>query len=171
MDGVSLYATEIFGALHYHKICATVSGEMVVVGWEAMGRWADTGYHPGGILLLSRLVVMGGGAVFEIAEFIRWSLGDVNVGDYGNNALVLVANAAGAAVGVWFVFGQEPRAQGRGGRPIPGAAYGTHCSLIWVTMPPSMVIQTPKKNPPRSATRPPHSEKVVSTSSRGSPPG
>jgi hypothetical protein len=43
---------------------------------------------------------MGGGAVVEIAELIGSTLSDVSVGDYANNALDLVANAVGAAVGV-----------------------------------------------------------------------
>lgn len=46
---------------------------------------------------------MGGGAVVEIAEFIGASIGDVNVGDYANNALDLVANGLGALLGVSLV--------------------------------------------------------------------
>jgi hypothetical protein len=45
---------------------------------------------------------MGGRAVVEIAELVGLSTGGgmVNFGDYGNNALDLVSNGIGAAVGV-----------------------------------------------------------------------
>jgi hypothetical protein len=54
------------------------------------------------MVLTTFLVTMGGGAVVEIAEFVGSVVGGgrVNVGDYGNNALDLVANATGAALGV-----------------------------------------------------------------------
>ena len=58
-------------------------------------------------MLLTWLVVMGGGAVVEIAELIGSTLSGVNVGDYANNALDLVANGTGAIVGVAVVSGLE----------------------------------------------------------------
>jgi hypothetical protein len=52
---------------------------------------------------------MGGGAVVEIAELIGSPLSDTNVGDYANNALDLVANGTGAAVGIAVVWRLERR--------------------------------------------------------------
>jgi hypothetical protein len=59
--------------------------------------------------LLTWLVVMGGGAVVEIAELIGSTIGGVNVGDYANNALDLAANAVGAAAGVAVVWRMDSR--------------------------------------------------------------
>jgi hypothetical protein len=80
---------------------------MVVIAWEALKRWSGGIHHLGGQLLLTWLVVMGGGAVVEIAELIGSSMSDVSVGDYANNALDLVANATGAAVGIVLVWWME----------------------------------------------------------------
>jgi len=55
---------------------------------------------------------MGGGAAVEIAELIGSTLSDVSVGDYGNNALDLVANAVGATVGISLVWWYEHRQEG-----------------------------------------------------------
>ena len=87
---------------------------MTILAWEAMKRWSGGVHHLGGQLLLTWLVVMGGGAVVEIAELIGSTMSGVFVGDYANNALDLVANGVGAAVGIvliwWFqARGQEPR--------------------------------------------------------------
>lgn len=113
VDGIPLYAAEVIGPLRYDKIFHTVAAAgMVPIAWEAAKRWGGEGYHPGGMLLLTWLVVMGGGAVVEIAELIGSTLSDVSVGDYGNNALDLVANATGAAVGVGVVWWRETRASG-----------------------------------------------------------
>jgi hypothetical protein len=95
------------GPIHYDKVFhALAAAAMVVIAWEAMKRWSGGIHHLGGQLLLTWLVVMGGGAVVEIAELIGSTLSDVSVGDYGNNALDLVANAVGETVGVavawWF---------------------------------------------------------------------
>ena len=105
VDGVPLYTAEVLGPIRYDKIFhAVAAGAMVVIAWEAMKRWSDGIHHLGGQLLLTWLVVMGGGAVVEIAELIGSAIGDVSVGDYGNNALDLVANAVGAAVGIAIVW-------------------------------------------------------------------
>jgi hypothetical protein len=82
---------------------------MVVIAWEAVKRWSDGIHHLGGQLLLTWLVVMGGGAVVEIAELIGSTMTGTNVGDYANNALDLVANATGAAVGIAGVWWFERR--------------------------------------------------------------
>lgn len=108
VDGVPLYTAEFIGALRYDKFFhAVAAGAMVFIAWEAMKRWAGRGYAFGPMLLvMTFLVVMGGGAVVEIAEFIGSSVSDVSVGDYANNALDLVANAVGAIVvigAVWWV--------------------------------------------------------------------
>lgn len=112
VDGVPLYTAEFIGAMRYDKFFhAVASGGMVIIAWEAMKRWAGEGFEFGPMLLvMTFLVVMGGGAVVEIAELIGSTLSDVSVGDYANNALDLVANAIGAAsvIGViWLV--ERPR--------------------------------------------------------------
>lgn len=107
VEGDALYKAEVLGPIRYDKVFhAVAAAAMVVIAWEAMKRWSDGVHHLGGQLLLTWLVVMGGGAVVEIAELIGSSLSDVSVGDYGNNALDLVANAVGATVGIalaWWV--------------------------------------------------------------------
>lgn len=108
VDGQPLYMAEVLGPIRYDKVFhAVASGAMVIIAWEAMKRWSGGVHHLGGQLLLTFLVVMGGGAVVEIAELIGASIGDVNVGDYANNALDLVANGVGAAVGVGIVWWME----------------------------------------------------------------
>jgi hypothetical protein len=107
VDGDALYMSQVLGPLRYDKVFhAVAGGAMVVIAWEAMKRWSGGIHHLGGQLLLTWLVVMGGGAVVEIAELIGSGLSDVSVGDYANNALDLVANGVGATVGVavawWF---------------------------------------------------------------------
>lgn len=104
VEGSALYMAEVFGPVRYDKVFhALAGGAMVLVAWEAMRRWSGGVRHLGGQLLLSWLVVMGGGAVVEIAELIGSTLSGVNVGDYANNALDLVANGTGAIVGVAVV--------------------------------------------------------------------
>lgn len=108
VDGQPLYMAEVLGPHLYDKVFhAVASGAMVVIAWEAMKRWSGGVHFLGGQLLLTWLVVMGGGAVVEIAELIGASLSDVNVGDYANNALDIVANGIGAAVGVVIVWWME----------------------------------------------------------------
>lgn len=110
VDGQALYMAEVFGPLRYDKVFhAFAAGAMVILAWEAMKRWSGGIRHFGGQLLLTWLVVMGGGAVVEIAELIGSTLTDTDVGDYANNALDLVANATGAAVGIAVVWWVERR--------------------------------------------------------------
>jgi hypothetical protein len=110
VDGQALYMAEILGPLRYDKVFhALAGGAMVVIAWEAVKRWSDGIHHLGGQLLLTWLVVMGGGAVVEIAELIGSTMTGTNVGDYANNALDLVANATGAAVGIAGVWWFERR--------------------------------------------------------------
>ena len=112
VDGQPLYTVEVIGPLRYDKVFhAVAAAAMVVIAWEAMKRWSGGVHHLGGQLLLTWLVVMGGGAVVEVAELIGSTMGDVSVGDYANNALDLVANAVGATVGVaiaWWFEGRAP---------------------------------------------------------------
>ena len=98
VSGQPLYMADVVGPIGYDKVFhfAAAAG-MTVLAWEAMKRWVGVGYHRGGILLFTWLVVNGGGAVVEIAELIGSLLSDVSVGDYLNNAVDLVANALGAA--------------------------------------------------------------------------
>lgn len=108
VDGSPLYMAEVLGPIRYDKVFhAMAAAAMVFIAWEAMKRWSDGVHHLGGQLLLLWLVVMGGGAVVEIAELIGSTLSGVSVGDYGNNALDLVANATGASVGVGVVWWME----------------------------------------------------------------
>jgi hypothetical protein len=110
VEGNALYMAEVIGPLRYDKIFhALAGGAMVIIAWEAMKRWSGGIEHFGGQLLLTWLVVMGGGAVVEIAELIGSTMSGVSVGDYANNALDLVANATGATVGVALVLWFEKR--------------------------------------------------------------
>ncbi|MEX0864646.1 MAG: hypothetical protein WD269_07205 [Acidimicrobiia bacterium] len=114
VDGQPLYIAAVIGPLPYDKLFhAVAAAGMTIIAWEAMRRWAGVGHHQGGLLLLTWLVVMGGGAAVEIAEFIGSSMSDVSVGDYGNNALDLVANATGAALALPIVVWLDRR------RPAP----------------------------------------------------
>jgi hypothetical protein len=109
VGGEPLYIAEVIGPIRYDKIFhAAAAGAMVIIAWEAMKRWAGTGYAFGPMLfVMTFLVVMGGGAVVEIAELIGSSVSDVSVGDYWNNAYDLVANAFGAAVVIGVVWWVE----------------------------------------------------------------
>jgi hypothetical protein len=111
IDGQPLYMTAVIGPIHYDKVFhAIAAGAMTVLAWEAMKKWSGVGGHQGGLILFTWLVVMGGGAVVEIAEFIGSSMSDVSVGDYTNNALDLVANATGAAIALPLVVWLDRRA-------------------------------------------------------------
>lgn len=111
IDGQPLYTTPVLGPVMYDKVFhAVAAAAMTVLAWEAMKRWSGVGGHRGGLILFTWLVVMGGGAVVEIAEFIGSSLSDVSVGDYTNNALDLVANATGAAIALPIVVWLDERA-------------------------------------------------------------
>lgn len=108
VGGVPLYTADLIGDLRYDKIYhALAATAFTIVAWEAMKKWAGVGYHHGGMLLMTWLVVMGGGAVVEIGELIGSHMSDVSVGDYWNNAYDLVANGIGAAVGIWLVWWYE----------------------------------------------------------------
>jgi hypothetical protein len=114
VDGDALYMAQVLGPIRYDKVFHALAGAaMVVVAWEAMKRWSDGVHHLGGQMLLTWLVVMGGGAVVEIAELIGSTLSGVNVGDYANNALDLVANGVGAVVGVAVIWWLEARRPAR----------------------------------------------------------
>ena len=114
VDGDALYMAQVLGPVRYDKIFHALAGAaMVVDAWEAMKRWSDGVHHLGGQILLTWLVVMGGGAVVEIAELIGSTLSGVNVGDYANNALDLVANGVGAIVGVAVIWWLEARRPAR----------------------------------------------------------
>jgi hypothetical protein len=122
VDGQPLYMAELIGPLRYDKVFHFLAaGAMVLIAWEAMKRWSGGIHHFGGQLLLTWLVVMGGGAVVEIAELIGSTMSGVSVGDYANNALDLVANAAGAAVGIGIVWWLEPERDTRA-RPATSRA-------------------------------------------------
>ena len=104
VDGEPLYMVDVLGSVRYDKLYhAAAAAVLFPLAWAAMRRFAGDGVHRRGLLLFSFLVVMGGGAVVEIGELIGASLSDVSVGDYGNNALDLVANAVGAIVGLLYV--------------------------------------------------------------------
>jgi hypothetical protein len=114
VNGQPLYVAPFLGPLPYDKFFhAASSFVMFFVAWAAVKKFAGAGYHHGGMVLTAFLVTLGGGAVVEIAEFIGATAGGglVNVGDYGNNALDLVANAIGAALGVGLLLLMERRAR------------------------------------------------------------
>lgn len=99
-----LYMTEVIGPIAYDKVFHTFAAfGMAFIAWEAVLRWSGAGANRAGLLLLTWLVVMGGGAVVEIAELIGSQMSGVSVGDYLNNALDLVANGLGAACGVLVI--------------------------------------------------------------------
>lgn len=101
IDGQSLYMAEFIGAIRYDKFFHAAAAMVgVFITWSAMERWAGKDYHFGGLVFFTFLVTMGGGAMVEITELIGSTLSEVSVGDYGNNALDLVANAVGGLVGV-----------------------------------------------------------------------
>ncbi len=107
VDGQPLYVAPFIGSMRYDKFFhATASFVMFFVAWAATERFAGDRPHFGGLVLLAFLATLGGGAVVEIAEYIGSIAGSVqvNVGDYGNNALDLVANAIGAALGVGLML-------------------------------------------------------------------
>jgi hypothetical protein len=108
VDGQPLYAAGAWGPLPFDKAYhAAAAAVFLPVAWAAMKRFAGHEGHRPGLLMLTFLVVMGGGAVVEIAELIGASISDVSVGDYGNNALDLVANAVGALAGLVYVVWRE----------------------------------------------------------------
>lgn len=108
--GRPLYEAEIIGAMKYDKIFHAVGGAgFVVIVWEGLKTVTGEGYHLGGMMVATFLIVLGGGAVVEIAELIGSSISDVSVGDYGNNALDLVANTVGAAIVTGLVWRYELR--------------------------------------------------------------
>lgn len=116
VNGEPLYLANVLGPIRYDKVFhAVAAAAMVVIAWEAMKRWTDGVHHLGGQLLLTWLVVMGGGAVVEIAELVGSTMSDVSVGDYANNAFDLVANATGATVGVMIAWWWERRPSNRPG--------------------------------------------------------
>ncbi|MDX1469694.1 MAG: hypothetical protein R3258_10170, partial [Acidimicrobiia bacterium] len=98
VDGRPLYVVDLSPFPNYDKVFHTLAAAaMFVVAWEAMRHWAGSGHRFGGLLLATWLVTMGGGAVVEVAEFVGTLIGDVNVGDYRNNVLDIVANGLGAS--------------------------------------------------------------------------
>lgn len=108
--GEPLYAAGMIGPIPFDKFFhALAAFGFVSIAWEAQKRWSGGIHHYGGQLILTWMVVMGGGAVVEIAELIGTVISDVSVGDYANNALDLVANAVGAAVGIGVVLWWEAR--------------------------------------------------------------
>lgn len=109
VGGVPLYTVEFLGPIRYDKVFhAVASAAMAIIAWEAIKTWAGEGFHRTEMLLvIAFLVVMGGGAVVEIAELIGSAMSDVSVGDYANNALDLVANAVGAGAAVTAIWRWE----------------------------------------------------------------
>lgn len=114
LDGSPVYITASFGPLPFDKLFHAVAALVFFfVAWHTMKFWGGDSYHRGGLLVLTFLVVMGGGAVVEIAELIGTATSNVSVGDYGNNALDLVANAIGAILG-WIIVVWNERGERTG---------------------------------------------------------
>ncbi len=102
VGGTTLYLVDVIGPIGFDKVFHfTAAACLTLAAWEVVERVTGPDAPSGhaGLPLVVWLTVMGGGAVVEIAEFIGASLGDVNVGDYANNALDLVANGIGALLG------------------------------------------------------------------------
>lgn len=108
VDGEPIYISGFVGPLPFDKLFHAIAAfGFTFVAWHAMKVWSGEGYNRGGLYVLTFLVVMGGGAVVEIAELIGTAISEVSVGDYGNNALDLVANAIGAAAGMVAIHFME----------------------------------------------------------------
>lgn len=104
VDGEPVYIAGFVGPIPFDKFFHMAAAFVLAfVAWHVLKSFAGEGYHRGGMLVMAFLVVMGGGAVVEIAELIGSALSDVSVGDYGNNALDLVANAIGALAGLIII--------------------------------------------------------------------
>lgn len=102
IDGTTLYLVNVLGPIGFDKVFHfTAAAGLSLAAWEAVERVTgpDAPRGPSGLPLIVWLTVMGGGAVVEIGEFIGASVGEVNVGDYANNAMDLVANGLGALLG------------------------------------------------------------------------
>ncbi len=106
IDGTTLYLVDVLGPIGFDKVFHfTAAAGLSLAAWEAVERVTgpDAPRGHAGLPLIVWLAVMGGGAVVETGEFIGASVGEVNVGDYANNALDLVANGLGALVGTVLV--------------------------------------------------------------------
>ncbi len=116
VDGKPMYVNGYIGPIPFDKFFHSLAAfAFFFVAWHAMKAFAGPGYHRPGLLTFTFLVVMGGGAVVEIVELIGTVISEVNVGDYGNNALDLVANAIGAALGlIVILFIERPTEAGDG---------------------------------------------------------
>lgn len=119
VGGTTLYLVDVMGPIGFDKLFHFAAAACLsLAAWEAVERVTGPGAPGGhaGLPLIVWLAVMGGGAVVEIAEFVGASIGDVNVGDYANNAQDLVANALGALLGVILVSRSRKATVGAGAR-------------------------------------------------------
>ena len=100
VEGEPLYLLELVGPVRYDKLFhATSTGVAAWACWDALTTWAGTAWSAGGLAAAAFLMACGTGALVEVVEFAGTSVfANTNVGDYGDNMLDLVANAAGAAV-------------------------------------------------------------------------
>lgn len=106
IGGQTLYLVEVIGPIGYDKLFHFTAAAMLsLLAWETVARVAgpDAPRGHAGLPLIVWLVVCGGGAIVEIAEYVGATVGDVNVGDYANNAQDLIANASGALLGTALV--------------------------------------------------------------------
>ncbi|HEY7704488.1 MAG TPA: hypothetical protein VID03_06610 [Acidimicrobiia bacterium] len=105
VDGNPLYLTPVLGSMRYDKIFhAAASAIGVWACWVALRSWAGSEPNRSGLMIASLLMVMGAGAFVELAEFAGTAVNpDVNVGDYGNNMLDIVANLVGGLVGLTVI--------------------------------------------------------------------
>lgn len=112
--GSPLYSAGFVGPVPYDKFFHAVAAfGLSFIAWHVLLRFAGDAYNLVGLLVINFLVVMGGGAVVEIGELIGTAISDVSVGDYGNNALDLVANATGAFAGCVVLYWRHPK------NPVP----------------------------------------------------
>jgi hypothetical protein len=105
VNGEPLYMTPVLGSMRYDKIFhAAASAIGVWACWVALRAWAGPESSRGGLMVASLLMLMGAGAFVELGEFAGTAFNpDVNVGDYGNNMLDMVANLVGGLVGLTVI--------------------------------------------------------------------
>ena len=120
IGGSPLYLTPVLGSMRYDKLFhAAASAIGVWACWVALRAWAGPGSYRSGLLVASLLMVMGAGAFVELFEFAGTAVNpDVNVGDYGNNMLDILANLVGGLAGLTVIAFWSA---GSGARISPGA--------------------------------------------------
>lgn len=100
IDGTPLYEHEAIGAIRYDKVYHTIAtGVAAWASYEAALRW--TGRPRPALVFVAFMMAAGAGAMVEVVEYFGTLIRENTiVGDYRNNMEDLLANTAGAAIGV-----------------------------------------------------------------------